>query len=185
MTLYYYMCRSWQDCCRRGKNRSWPSVSVESVDSECWCLNNANFLVYIMLLLLPAENRKSLSALTMGPISLLLNGYAGTFLKRKRTEAVVIFSPSLCRDANTFWYTFVVSQRSIRSESREKNSSVKPTNTGSKKLKVNMIIRLFCHSAPFAVNHGRKTLVSSLQTRGKKKLKVNMSIGWHYRVISN
>jgi len=38
MTLYYYMCRSWQDCCRRGQNRSWPSVSVESVDSECWCL---------------------------------------------------------------------------------------------------------------------------------------------------
>jgi len=22
MTLYYYMCRSWQDCCRRGENRS-------------------------------------------------------------------------------------------------------------------------------------------------------------------
>ena len=41
MILYYYMCRSWQDCCRRGDNRSWPSVSVESVDSECWCLNNA------------------------------------------------------------------------------------------------------------------------------------------------
>jgi len=41
MTLYYYMCRSWQDCCRRGENRSWPSVSVESVDSECWCLKNA------------------------------------------------------------------------------------------------------------------------------------------------
>jgi len=39
MTLYYYMCRSWQDCCRRGENRSWPSVSVETVDSECWCLN--------------------------------------------------------------------------------------------------------------------------------------------------
>jgi hypothetical protein len=29
MTLNYYMCRSWQDCCRRGENRSWPSVSVE------------------------------------------------------------------------------------------------------------------------------------------------------------
>jgi hypothetical protein len=43
MTLYYYMCRSWQDCCRRGENKSWPSVSVESVDSECWCLNNATF----------------------------------------------------------------------------------------------------------------------------------------------
>ena len=34
MILYCYMCRSWQDCCRRGENRSWPSVSVESVDSE-------------------------------------------------------------------------------------------------------------------------------------------------------
>jgi hypothetical protein len=43
MTLYYYMCRSWQDCCRRGENRSWPSVSVESVNSECWYLNNAFF----------------------------------------------------------------------------------------------------------------------------------------------
>jgi hypothetical protein len=31
MTLYYCMCRSWQDCCRRRENRSWPSVSVESV----------------------------------------------------------------------------------------------------------------------------------------------------------
>jgi len=50
MTLYYYMCRSWQDCCRRGENRSWPSVSVESVDSECWCLNNAIFYAFIMLL---------------------------------------------------------------------------------------------------------------------------------------
>jgi len=50
MTLYYYMCRSWQDCCRRGGNRSWPSVSVESVDSECWCLNNAIFYAFIMRL---------------------------------------------------------------------------------------------------------------------------------------
>ena len=46
MTLYYYMCRSWQDCCRRGENRSWPSVSVESVDSECWCLNKAIFYAF-------------------------------------------------------------------------------------------------------------------------------------------
>ena len=44
MILYYYMCRSWQHCCRRGEKRPWPSVSVESVDSECWCLNNAIFL---------------------------------------------------------------------------------------------------------------------------------------------
>src|SRR5215475_11461514 len=50
MTLYYYMCRSWQDCCRRGENRSWPSVSVESVDSECWCLNNATFYAFIVRL---------------------------------------------------------------------------------------------------------------------------------------
>ena len=49
MTLYY-ICRSWQDCCRRGENRSWPSVSVESVDSECWCLNNAIFYAFIMWL---------------------------------------------------------------------------------------------------------------------------------------
>jgi hypothetical protein len=50
MTLYYYMCRSWQNCCRRGENRSWPSVSTESVDSECWCLNNAIFYAFIMRL---------------------------------------------------------------------------------------------------------------------------------------
>jgi hypothetical protein len=50
MTLYYYMCRSWQDCCRRGENRSWPFVSVESVDSECWFLNSAIFYAFIMQL---------------------------------------------------------------------------------------------------------------------------------------
>ena len=49
-TFYYYMCRSWQDCCRRGENRSLPSVSVESVDSECWFLNSAIFYVFIMRL---------------------------------------------------------------------------------------------------------------------------------------
>jgi hypothetical protein len=48
ITLYFYMCRSWQDCCRRGENQSWPPVSVKSVDSECWCLNNAIFYAYIM-----------------------------------------------------------------------------------------------------------------------------------------
>jgi hypothetical protein len=48
MTLYLYMCRSWQDCCRRGENRSWPSVSVESVDSECWCLNNVIFYSFVI-----------------------------------------------------------------------------------------------------------------------------------------
>ena len=55
MTLYYYMCRSWQDCCRRGENRSWPSVSVESVDSECSCLNNA--IVYAFIMQLTVEER--------------------------------------------------------------------------------------------------------------------------------
>ena len=50
MILYYYMCRSWQDCCRRGENQSWPSVSVESVDSECWFLNNAIFYAFVMRL---------------------------------------------------------------------------------------------------------------------------------------
>jgi len=44
------MCRSWQDCCRRGENRSWPYVSGESVDSECWVLNNAIFYAFIMRL---------------------------------------------------------------------------------------------------------------------------------------
>jgi len=50
MTLFYYMCRSWQDCCRRGENQYWPSVSVESVDSECWFLNNTIFYAFIMRL---------------------------------------------------------------------------------------------------------------------------------------
>jgi hypothetical protein len=50
MTLYYYMCRSWQDCYRRGEKRFWPSVSVESVDSEWWCLNNAIFYAFILQL---------------------------------------------------------------------------------------------------------------------------------------
>jgi len=50
MTLYYYMCKSWQDCCRRGENWSCPFVSIESVDSECWFLNNAIFYDFIMRL---------------------------------------------------------------------------------------------------------------------------------------
>jgi len=50
MTLYHYMYRSWQDCCRGRENWSWPSVSVESVDSECWCLNNAIDYAFIMWL---------------------------------------------------------------------------------------------------------------------------------------
>jgi len=55
MTLYYYMYRSWQDGCRRGENRSRPSVSVESVDSEYWCLNNA--IVYAFIMRLAVEER--------------------------------------------------------------------------------------------------------------------------------
>ena len=55
MTLYYYMCRSWQDFCRREENRSWPSVSVESFDSERWWLNNAIFYAFVMRL--TAEER--------------------------------------------------------------------------------------------------------------------------------
>ena len=55
MTLYYYMYKSWQDCCRRGENRTWPSVSVESVDSEYWCLNNA--IVYAFIMRLTVEER--------------------------------------------------------------------------------------------------------------------------------
>ena len=54
MTLYYYMCRSWQDCCRRGENWSWPSVSVESVDSECWFLND---IFYAFIMWLTVEER--------------------------------------------------------------------------------------------------------------------------------
>jgi len=50
MTLYYYMCGSRQGCYRRGENRSWPSASVESVDSECWFLNNAIFYAFVMRL---------------------------------------------------------------------------------------------------------------------------------------
>jgi hypothetical protein len=50
MTLYYCMFRSWQESYRREENRAWPSVSVESVDSECWCLNNTIFYAFIMRL---------------------------------------------------------------------------------------------------------------------------------------
>ena len=49
------MYRSWQDCCRRGENRSWPSVSVESVDSEYWYLNNV--IVYAFIMRLTVEER--------------------------------------------------------------------------------------------------------------------------------
>jgi len=35
---------------RRGENWSWPSVSVESVDSGCWFLNNVIFYAFIMRL---------------------------------------------------------------------------------------------------------------------------------------
>ena len=55
MTLYCYTYRSWQDCCRRGENQSWPPVSVESVDSECWFLNNAIFYAFIMRLTVEAR----------------------------------------------------------------------------------------------------------------------------------
>jgi hypothetical protein len=48
--LYYYMCRSWKDCCRRGENRFWLSVSVDSVNSEYRCLKNAIFYAFIMQL---------------------------------------------------------------------------------------------------------------------------------------
>jgi len=72
------------------------------------------------VVLLPAEGRKTLSTLTLGPISPMLNGYSGTFPKRKQMEAVATFLPSLWRDANMFWYTFVVPQSAIRSETREK-----------------------------------------------------------------
>ena len=50
MSLYCYICSSWQDCCRRGENRSWPSVTAESVDSGCWGLNNGIFYAVIMQL---------------------------------------------------------------------------------------------------------------------------------------
>jgi len=56
MALYYYMCRSWQNCCLRGVNRSWSSVSVESFDSECWCLNNAIFF-FAFVMRLTVEER--------------------------------------------------------------------------------------------------------------------------------
>ena len=57
MTLYYSMYRSWQDCGsgRRGENRSWSSVSAESVDSEYWCLNNA--IVHAFIMRLTVEER--------------------------------------------------------------------------------------------------------------------------------
>ena len=66
MTLYYYMYRSWQNCCRTGENRSWPSVSVESVDSEYWCLNNA--IVYAFIMRLTVEERVLRSTFKMNTL---------------------------------------------------------------------------------------------------------------------
>ena len=53
--LVWHYTTTWQDCCRRGESRSWPSVSVESVDSEYWCLNNA--IVYAFIMRLTVEER--------------------------------------------------------------------------------------------------------------------------------
>jgi hypothetical protein len=52
-------------------NQSWPSVSAESVDSECWCLNNAIFYTFIM-------------RLTVGERVFVLESY----LKRRLTSTV-------------------------------------------------------------------------------------------------
>jgi hypothetical protein len=54
MTLYHYMCWSWQDCCRIAENRSWPTISVKSVDSECWILNT---IFYAFIMQLTVEER--------------------------------------------------------------------------------------------------------------------------------
>ena len=75
MTLYYYMYMSWQDCCRRGENRSWPSVSVESVDSENWCLNNAIFYAFVMRLTVEERVLRSTFKLNTLYIALLLRVY--------------------------------------------------------------------------------------------------------------
>ena len=48
----------------RGQNRSWPSVSVESVDSEYWCLNNA--FIYAFIMRLTVEERVLLSTFKRG-----------------------------------------------------------------------------------------------------------------------
>ena len=76
MTLYYYMYRSWQGCCGRGENRSWPSVSVESVESEYWCLNNA--IVYAFIMPLTVEER------VLGPLlswTLCIYSCSGVYIK--------------------------------------------------------------------------------------------------------
>ena len=57
MTLYYYMCRSWQDCCKKGENLSCPSVSVDSASDECWCLNNDIFYNFIMRLTVDGKSQ--------------------------------------------------------------------------------------------------------------------------------
>ena len=87
MTLYYYMYRNWQDCCRRGENRSWPSVSVESVDSEYWCLNNT--IVYAFIMRLTVEEHVLWSTFKLNTlykiclmIALFLPGLRYVFEKR-------------------------------------------------------------------------------------------------------
>ena len=52
---YTTTCTGVGKTCRRGENRSWPSVSAESVDNEYWCLNNA--FVYAFIMRLTVEER--------------------------------------------------------------------------------------------------------------------------------
>ena len=99
MTLYYYMYRSWQDCCRRGENRSWPSVSVESVDSEYWCLNNA--IVYAFVMRLTVEERVLWSTFKLNTLYkcvCVVEGYVGS-----ASEPVFLNPPM-----EMWWRTLVV-----------------------------------------------------------------------------
>jgi len=79
-----YMCRNWQDCCRRWENLSWPSVSVESVDSECWSLNSI-FYAFIMRLTV----KERVFILESYPITMSYAHCKQSFFEKFRMQAPV------------------------------------------------------------------------------------------------
>jgi len=96
MTLYYYVYRSWQDFCRRGENRSWPSVSVESVDSEYLCLNNA--FVYAFIMRLTVEERVLRSTFKLNTLYVLLSFPSHCYY----SSFFLLFPPSSHSSSYTF-----------------------------------------------------------------------------------
>ena len=89
MTLYYYMYTSWQDCCRRGEKRSCPSVSIETVDSEYWYLNNA--IVHAFIMRLTVEERVLRSTFKVNILYLTVVQMDTTLALHAETERSFVF----------------------------------------------------------------------------------------------